>query len=298
MATADNSSSVDYMMAELPSVDEIVDYMMAESRYLERLDAKLLDAAGRSYPTCLHPLVRRGAALDARDVMGKTPLHLAAEANQFANVVLLLRLGADVMLKDDTGRWPVTYCGDQKMVRYMLAYAHRAGVDMEVTAGVWAADVNLEHRKMVRLSELLERSIEIMDDGFAPHATVMYAERLLQQQQQILLREDVLRCYVQPDVARKLRCVLRGCWDIAQTAAPRHKGGMMDKCHMLDQLRLQLLQLPPSCAKFAACAQCGLMARVKRCATCATTTYCSRACQAAAWPAHKAACVAPREEVD
>ena len=55
-------------------------------------------------------LLDRGAAVDARNDFGHTPLHLAARHNGTpAMVALLLDRGADATLRDSAGKLPIDY---------------------------------------------------------------------------------------------------------------------------------------------------------------------------------------------
>ena len=51
-------------------------------------------------------LLERGAMIDNRDVLGRTPLHCAASYGQIGVVRLLLERGADPHVRDEDGNTP------------------------------------------------------------------------------------------------------------------------------------------------------------------------------------------------
>lgn len=61
-------------------------------------------AAGISVPDMARLLIDQGAAINVKDNRGATPLHIAAYAGQKANLDLLLARGADVHAKDNQGK--------------------------------------------------------------------------------------------------------------------------------------------------------------------------------------------------
>ena len=72
-------------------------------------EARLLDREWmkRASPVEVEELLERGAALDARDKSGVTPLHFAAQQNMNPEATsLLLELGADPSVRDGNGKLP------------------------------------------------------------------------------------------------------------------------------------------------------------------------------------------------
>lgn len=71
-------------------------------------------------------LLDQGAAVDARDMLGRTPLLLAVAQNRLAVVRLLLARGADPNAADDAGVTPLQLAKD-KDLRDVAALLERAG---------------------------------------------------------------------------------------------------------------------------------------------------------------------------
>ncbi len=61
-------------------------------------------AAGVSVSEMTRLLIDQGAAVNVKDDRGATPLHIAAYSGQKANLELLLAKGADVLAKDNQGK--------------------------------------------------------------------------------------------------------------------------------------------------------------------------------------------------
>jgi ankyrin repeat protein len=61
-------------------------------------------AAGRSAPDIVKLLLEKGAAINVKDNSGATPLHIAAFSGHKENLELLLSKGADVHAKDNQGK--------------------------------------------------------------------------------------------------------------------------------------------------------------------------------------------------
>lgn len=264
-------------------------------------------------------VIQEGADVNACDSEGKTPLHLALERNQLKNAHALLVLGADVMVFDNSGNLALDYLhsGDKsgfEFARLMMAYAFKGGNEITIDYGSkdclkQTEEMNQENRKMAHLSDLIHKSLNTPQ----PLVTSMYLDRLLNMIDRTgLPRVELMQCYLDPlgvdmivkmgmqlfwDTAKKALvscCASDACVSAAHAAAHR----ALVQCVALDKLRMDLLQLPRSHARFAACTHCTKPARVKHCSVCMQAAYCSVACQASAWPRHKSGCVAPREEVD
>lgn len=66
-------------------------------------------AAGNPSPDIVKLLLDKGAAVNVKDNGGATPLHIAAFSGRKVNLELLLAKGADVNAKDKQGRTPRDY---------------------------------------------------------------------------------------------------------------------------------------------------------------------------------------------
>jgi ankyrin repeat protein len=69
-------------------------------------------------------LLERGAVIDPRGNLGRTPLHWAANSGQIGTVRLLLEYGADVNVRGKSGSTPselASMYGHQEIVELMSA---------------------------------------------------------------------------------------------------------------------------------------------------------------------------------
>ena len=71
-----------------------------------RMDARLIDAAGRGDLAAVRRAHVRGASVDARDARGRTALVAASYNNHLAVARFLIAAGADVNAKDETVQSP------------------------------------------------------------------------------------------------------------------------------------------------------------------------------------------------
>jgi hypothetical protein len=95
-----------------------------ERNALEPVNLQSASAAGDLAQATL--LLDQGAAVDARDTQGRTPLLLAVAQNQLAVVRLLLARGADPNAADNAGVTPLRLAKD-KDLRDVAALLERAG---------------------------------------------------------------------------------------------------------------------------------------------------------------------------
>lgn len=78
-----------------------------------------------------------------------------------------------------------------------------------------------------------------------------------------------------------------------QAPPAAHPDAFLDRTEIYRRMNAEHHALPV--VPKAVCAQCAApVERLQRCAACMTAAYCSKACQLAHWPAHKAACKAAR----
>jgi ankyrin repeat protein len=71
----------------------------------------------------LRELIKRGAHVSARDSMGRTPLHIAAERNHVAAAQLLLESGSKIMPRDKKGRTPLDMAESSEMIKLLKRHA-------------------------------------------------------------------------------------------------------------------------------------------------------------------------------
>jgi len=107
-------------------------------------------------PQVLDLLVRRGADLNAKDLFGRTILHLYTESGNSDAVGLLVNLGADVNSQDSAGATPLLYAaraGRGELVRFLLEQgANPAAKDKNGDTPLTAAS-RAGHSEIVTLFE-------------------------------------------------------------------------------------------------------------------------------------------------
>ena len=95
-----------------------------------RAESALMRAARQGRPSAIRFFVRNGAAVDARDAMGRTALHVAAEHGHVQAVRALLELGAAPNARDRLGATPIDWAranGHARAANAMrFAGGHRA----------------------------------------------------------------------------------------------------------------------------------------------------------------------------
>ena len=60
-------------------------------------------------PLFVESLLFEGYQVNAQNRLGQTPLHVAYKHEQIGNAVVLIRRGADLYIKDVTGKLPTDY---------------------------------------------------------------------------------------------------------------------------------------------------------------------------------------------
>jgi len=66
-------------------------------------------------------LLKAGAKVSGRDWQGRTPLHVAAAANNLWAAEFLIALGAKIMARDDAGKTPLDYAETGPMIELLKA---------------------------------------------------------------------------------------------------------------------------------------------------------------------------------
>jgi ankyrin repeat protein len=67
----------------------------------------------------IESLLRHGALVSARDGLGRTPLHIAAENNNIAGAKILIEAGAKIMPRDNKGKTPLDYAESGEMIKLL-----------------------------------------------------------------------------------------------------------------------------------------------------------------------------------
>ena len=70
----------------------------------------------------IESLLRHGAFVSARDSLGRTPLHIAAQWNNIVGAKMLIKAGCKVMPKDDKGKTPLDYAESAEMIKLLKSH--------------------------------------------------------------------------------------------------------------------------------------------------------------------------------
>ncbi|RKD69352.1 hypothetical protein BJ928_104492 [Rhizobium sp. WW_1] len=98
----------------------------------DTMDLRLHKAAAAGDAAAIHQLLDNGAAVEARDASGATPLLIATHGNKVEAARVLIEAGADVNAKDDIQDSPYLYAGARGHLDILkLTLAH--GADLKST---------------------------------------------------------------------------------------------------------------------------------------------------------------------
>jgi hypothetical protein len=116
--TADRPSPNLAPLAATPPSNAVQSYALGSAARAERADSALMpatlqSAAARGDVAQATSLLNQGAAIDARDEAGRTPLMLAVTQGQLEIVRLLLARGADPNAADNAGHTPLQQARQQ-----------------------------------------------------------------------------------------------------------------------------------------------------------------------------------------
>lgn len=121
------------------------------------LNLALQSAAGRGHVTIVNSLLQKGASVDSKDELGRSPIHFAAAKGHSDVVRVLLSNGADPDLKENHGRtalWQAAFKGHRDVVSLLL----REGADLESEdkTGITPLSIALSKGHEAVVSQLLD----------------------------------------------------------------------------------------------------------------------------------------------
>jgi ankyrin repeat protein len=96
------------------------------------MNQQLISAAERGDTTTVLELIADGAAINAQDARGRTPLMAATHANRVETVGVLIRAGADSNIRDDREDNPFLYAGAEGLLD-ILRLTIAGGADTKMT---------------------------------------------------------------------------------------------------------------------------------------------------------------------
>jgi len=134
-------------------------------------------ARGRSREEVIALLLQRGADVDALDASNDTPLHDALAwggKGQLASAEALVRAGANVRLKDDTGWTPLLLAARSRAPGTLLALLFARGADPSDMQGSWNALTYAAHTGAVGTAKaLLAHGVPANVEGGSPLHTAV-----------------------------------------------------------------------------------------------------------------------------
>jgi len=130
---SNNDTARDYAIEEYQN--DVRDYLTNEKR------PSIHQATFDGLIEKVERMVEQGADVNARDNVGRTPLHIAAAENHTLDMRVLFNLGADLNAKDGQGRTPMMYAAaDGKADAVTLLVSQQANVQLEDEDGMRAYD--------------------------------------------------------------------------------------------------------------------------------------------------------------
>jgi ankyrin repeat protein len=102
------------------------DYVMPRTRASALMTLVFDDRPGNPAGLMAEDLIKRGAAVNAIDFKGNTPLHWGARTGNSAYAKTLLRLGADACVRNQKGERPSDVVKTDETLRQLLARACEA----------------------------------------------------------------------------------------------------------------------------------------------------------------------------
>ncbi len=156
----------------------------------DTMDLRLHKAAATGDVAAIRQLLDSGAAIEARDSKGATPLLVATRGNRVGAARALIEAGADVNAKDDIQDSPYLYAGARGYLDILkLTLAHGADLEsinryggtalipaserglVETVAALIKAGVNVDHVNRLGWTALIEAII--LGNGGSRHVEIV-----------------------------------------------------------------------------------------------------------------------------
>ena len=113
---ADPNMLCDYSRRNLQQTSSLHFYIISTAKSIERVARKHYT---REVKNNIKILLDYGAYVSIKDVQGMTPLHSAAKTNHVIAAKLLIKKGAKIYDKDNSGKMPIDYAQSSQMINIL-----------------------------------------------------------------------------------------------------------------------------------------------------------------------------------